>query len=258
MQPAQRPVASLAEQGERAVLGREEDEHDGHRRAVEGRHRGLALPAARSRDDDRAGRRGRRCRGGRSLPGRPGRHSPRSSGPPAGRSRCRRRSGSTTARATSRAVTLPPARIRISAGWPVADRVVKPAGMTIATPGPVRVDLGRGGRRRRSPALTSAIPLWSSPARTSSREQAGHAGRRPRRRPAIVVWKVGVKSGMIAAKARARPSGVRTAKMIAERSRSRWRRIRRAMTRAARRRSPPSPAGPCRSGGGRRSRGRAR
>ena len=50
----------------------------------------------------------------------------------------------------------------------------------------------------------------------------------------IVVWKVGVKSGMIAANAIARPSGVRTANRIADRSRSRWRRIRRAMTRAAR------------------------
>ena len=43
---------------------------------------------------------------------------------------------------------------------------------------------------------------------------------------AIVVWKSPLKSGMTAANTRASPSGVRTAKMIAERSRRRWRRIR--------------------------------
>ena len=76
----------------------------------------------------------------------------------------------TTARATSRAVTFPPAMIRISAGRPVVTALVKPAGITIATPAR-SASTSAVAAATSGAGLTSAMPVSVNWARTSSRNR---------------------------------------------------------------------------------------
>ena len=258
-QPAQGAELAIGEHGQGAVLGGEEHEHDRHRRAIERGEVGLEM---RGRRIDR---RDRCRRADRGLGGGNGCRVDRSpvaavvatiswTAPTSSAKRV------TADRATSRDTANSPPRIRIVAGWPVATAALNPAGMMIAAP-------ARPARTSSAAAASVGRLRWSPP----PRPRRARPGRSLTRMSAT-----GPRSSFDDDELR-----VERRELVRDQDREREGQAERGQDREDDRRAvadalaqdpagdhqggphrmlrrPPSPGGPCRSGGGRPPRDRAR
>ena len=168
-EPVQRPVAPVREQRERAVLGREEDEHDRHRGAVERGHRGLPLLGGGLGDGDRTRAVDGVVAAARPSPGPPGRRSRRSVRTASWTAPTSAANPVTTARATSARSGCSRPGSGSRPGRPRLTASVKPGGTTIAAPARSASTLGRGGGLVGGRGDGRRCPLSATRPRTSVR-----------------------------------------------------------------------------------------